>query len=103
MGASYVASPHDALRFTLDDLSLVRSVFPTAQLFVRDDAFIFGEPDPALRFYATYAIDSIHDRPADGSHRAPILREMRELIEAIIARDGVFRVSKTAGCFVADV
>ena len=62
-----------------------------------------ADAEPALRFYATYAIDAIEDRPADGSHRAPILREMRALIEEIIARDGVFRVSKTAGCFVADV
>ncbi len=103
LGAGYAAIPHDALRFTLDDLALVRSAFPTAQLVVRNDAFIFADPDPALRFYGTYSIDSIRDRPADGSHRAPILREMRALIEEIIAWEGVLRVSKTAGCFVADL
>ena len=101
--AGYADNPHYALRFTLDHLPLVRTAFPTAELFVRDDALAFGDAEPALRFYGTFAIDAIEDRPADGSHRAPILREMRALIEEIIARDGVFRVSKTAGCFVADV
>jgi ubiquinone/menaquinone biosynthesis C-methylase UbiE len=99
----YTASAHDALRFTLDDLPLVRSVFSSAELFVRTDAFAFPDAAPALRFYATYAIDAIEDRPPDGSHRAPLLREMGAAIEAIVAREGVFRVAKTAGCFVAAV
>ncbi len=97
------ASPPDALRFTLDDLPLVQSEFPSAELFVRNDAFVFSDAAPALRFYATYAIDAIEDRPADGSHRAALLREMGDVIEAIVAREGVFRVAKTAGCFVAVV
>ena len=99
----YATSAHDALRFTLDDLPLVRAAFPSAEVFVRADAFVFAEAAPALRFYATYTIDAIEDRPADGSHREPLLREMRVAIEAIIAREGVFRVSKTTGCFVAVV
>ncbi len=99
----YVTSPHDALRFTLDDLALVRTAFPTADVFTRADAFVFPESAPALRFYATYAIDAIADRPADGSHREPLLREVGAAVDAIVARDGLFRVSKTAGCFVAVV
>jgi ubiquinone/menaquinone biosynthesis C-methylase UbiE len=99
----YATTIHDALRFTLDDLPLVQTAFPSVEVFAREDAFVFPAADPALRFYATYAIDAIEDRPADGSHREPLLREMRAAIEAIIARDGVFRVSKTAGCFVAVV
>jgi ubiquinone/menaquinone biosynthesis C-methylase UbiE len=99
----YTASAHDALRFTLDDLPLVRSVFPSAELSVRTDAFMFPDAAPALRFYATYAIDSIEGRPADGSHRAALLREMGDAIDAIVTREGVFRVAKTAGCFVAVV
>ena len=73
----YAASPHDALRFTLDDLPLVRSAFPSAEVFVREDAFVFPEAAPALRFYASYAIDSIEDRPAG-----------REPSRAAAARDG---------------
>ena len=80
-----------------------RTAFPTAQVFVRDDAFVFHEPGPAVRFYASGAVDSIQDRPPDGSHRAPLLHEMEALIDTIIAREGVFRVSKIAGCYVADV
>lgn len=99
----YAVGPHDALRFSLDDLSLVRGVFPSAEVFVRDDAFVFRDPEPALRYYATGAIDAIENRPADGSHRAPLLREMGDAIAAIIAHEGVFRVAKSAGCFVAVV
>ena len=99
----YATSPHDSLRFTLDDLPLVRSAFPSAEVFTRADALVFAEAAPALRFYASYTIDAIEGRPADGSHREPLLREMGAAIEAIIAREGVLRVSKTAGCFVAVV
>ena len=99
----YAVAPHDALRFTLDDLPLVQSVFPSAEVFVRDDAFVFRDPEPALRYYATGAIDAMENRPADGSHRAPLLREMGDAIAAIIAHEGVFRVAKSAGCFVAVV
>ncbi len=99
----YTVSPSDSLRFTLDDLPLVRSVFPSAERFVRDDAFVFQDAAPALRFYATYAIDAIEDRPPDGSHRAALLGEMQSQIDAIVERERVFRVAKTAGCFVAVV
>jgi SAM-dependent methyltransferase len=99
----YSTSPHDAARVTLDDLPLVRSAFPSAAVFVREDTFVFPESAPALRYYASGPIDWIEDRPADGGHREPLLREVGAAIEAIIARDGSFRVAKTAGCFVADV
>lgn len=99
----FAVAPDEALRFALHDLPLVRGVFPSAELFVREDAFVFTDPDPALRYYASGSIDSIEDRPPDGSHRAPLLREMAIAIAAIIARDGVFRVAKSAGCFVAVV
>ena len=99
----YAATLDESLRFALHDLPLVRGVFPSAQVFVREDAFVFTDSEVALRYYASGSIDSIEDRPADGSHRAPLLGEIRAAIEAIIAREGVFRVSKTAGCFVAVV
>lgn len=99
----YTTSSHDAAAFTLDDLPLVRSVLPAAEVFTRADALVFPDAASALRYYASGSIDGIEDRPADGSHREPLLRAMRAAIEAIIAREGVFRVSKTAGCFVAVV
>ena len=99
----YVVTPDESLRFSLGDLALVRGVFPSADVFVREDAFVFTDREPALRYYASGHIDSIEDRPADGSHRAPLLREVSEAIAATIARDGAFRVAKSAGCFVATV
>jgi len=47
------------------------------------------ESEPALRY--------------DNSHRAPMLDAAREIIERIIAREGVFRVPKDTGCFTAEV
>jgi ubiquinone/menaquinone biosynthesis C-methylase UbiE len=99
----YTTIAHDASAFTLDDLALVRSAFPSAEVFTRADALVFPDAAAALRYYTSGPIDGIEDRPADGSHREPLLREMGAAIEAIIAREGAFRVSKTAGCFVAVV
>jgi ubiquinone/menaquinone biosynthesis C-methylase UbiE len=103
MRLGYAASPHDASRFTLDDLPLVRSVFQSADAFARGDALLFPDAPSALRYYATYAIDAIEDRPLNGSHRTPLLLEVGAAIEEIIAREGLFRVSKSAGCFAATV
>lgn len=90
-------------RFTLDHLPLVRDVFPTASVRLREDAVAFPDADSALRFYASFLVDYVDPLPPDGSHRPLLLRTMRELIDDIIAREGVFRVEKAAGCFVADV
>ncbi len=90
-------------RFTFDHLPLVREVFPTASVRVREDAIIFPDADSALRFYASFLVDYVDPLPADGSHRPPLLEKMRDLIDDVIAVEGVFRVEKTAGCFVADV
>jgi ubiquinone/menaquinone biosynthesis C-methylase UbiE len=92
-----------ASRFSLDDLPLVRSVFPSAQRFVRPDAFVFPTVEPVLRYYATSFVDAINGHAADGSHRPALMALMAEKIAAIIAREGVFRAPKNAGCFVAEV
>lgn len=89
--------------FSLDDFALVRSVLPTAQCHVNEDAFLFPSAEPALRFYASGMIDWIEDRPADGSHRARLMPLVADQVRAIIAREGVFRVPKNSGCFVAQV
>lgn len=90
-------------RFTLDHLDLVRSVFPGARVVIRDDEFVFPETEPVLRFYASFLVEYVLDAPADGSHRAPLIAAMRDLVDAVIAREGVLRVPKRTGCFVADV
>ncbi|MFN8633310.1 MAG: methyltransferase domain-containing protein [Chloroflexota bacterium] len=98
---SAVAFP--TTRFSLDHLPLVRSVFPNAQLLRLPNAFLFPTVEPALRYYASGFVDSIEDRPEDGSHRAPMLQRMSELIQEIVDREGVFRVPKDAGAFPATV
>lgn len=93
----YVPAVSDALRFTLDDLELVRTAFPSAQVLARHDAFLFPDPASAVRYYASYHIDAIQDRPADGRHRSQLARLVGEAIEEVITREGVFRVPKVAG------
>jgi SAM-dependent methyltransferase len=90
-------------RFSLDDLSLVRSVFSNAELHVQPNAFLFPTVESALRYYASGRIDAIEERDAEGSHRPALLARMAELIEKVIAREGVFRVPKDAGSFLATV
>lgn len=90
-----------ATRFTLDDLALVRRVFPGAEVQRLENAFRFPEAESALRYYASGFVDDLANPPADASHRAPLLRAVGERIHALVARDGFLRVSKTAGCFVA--
>jgi SAM-dependent methyltransferase len=96
------AAPPGA-RFHLDHLGLVRQVFPTAERRVRPDAFVFPSAEAVLRYMASGPVDAIVDPPADGSHRAALLALMSEQVEAIFRAEGVFRVPKDAGCFVADV
>jgi SAM-dependent methyltransferase len=90
-------------RFSLDELPLVRSVFPTVELHRQPNAFVFPTVESALRYYASGRIDSVAERDADGAHRPALLARMAELIGAIVARDGVFRVPKDAGSFLATV
>ncbi|HEX5501879.1 MAG TPA: hypothetical protein VFW96_04620, partial [Thermomicrobiales bacterium] len=85
----------------LDDLPLVRAVFPQAERHVREDAFVFPDAEAAMRYYATGLVDAIADPPADGGHRARLLPLVAARIEEIVAREGAFRVPKTSGCFVA--
>ncbi len=89
--------------FTLEHLPLVRSVLPSAQVFLREDAFAFPDADAAIRYYASAGIDQIDDPPADGSHRARLLVDVAAAINDIIATEGRLLVPKNAGCFVGDV
>jgi SAM-dependent methyltransferase len=90
-------------RFSLDELPLVRSVFPNTELHVQPNAFLFPTVESALRYYASGRIDSVQERDAEGSHRPALLARVAELMAEIIAREGVLRVSKSAGSFLATV
>ncbi len=43
--------------FTLDHLPLVQSVLPSAQVFLREDAFAFPDTEAVIRYYASAGID----------------------------------------------
>jgi SAM-dependent methyltransferase len=99
----YASNARVVDRFTLDDLHLVQSVFPSAERRILPNSFIFPDADAALQHYATGMIDAISDPPSDDSHRPRLLELMESRIQAIIEREGVFRVPKDSGCFVATV
>lgn len=86
--------------FTMDHTSLVQSVFPGAERNLWPNALVFRDAEPAIRFYASGQVDTIRNRPVDGSHRPALIQSVGERIRGIIARDGVFRVSTGAGCFI---
>lgn len=90
-------------RFTLDDIELVNTAFPAARIEKRADALVFETVEPALRYYASFIIDYVTPLPDDGSHRALLMDAMAHRVDEIIARDGVLRIPKDAGCFVAEV
>lgn len=90
-------------RFSLEHLALIREVFPNAERLIYHDAFLFPTPEPALAYYASGVIDMIEERPADGSHRTQLMSLFEEHVRAIIEREGVFRVPKSSGCFVAEI
>ena len=86
------------LRFALEDSELVRSVFPDARVEIYDDAFRFPSAEPVLAYVGSMSTGLL---PPDV--RAELFRRLAARIDAIVRRDGVFRVPKRAGCFVADV
>ena len=90
-------------RFNLGHLSRVQEIFPTAKLKVRHDAFVFPNAPSAIRYYASALLDHVEPRPADDGHRHALLQLMVPEIQKIIDTEGVFRVPKNAGCFVAQI
>lgn len=87
-----------ALRFSLEDTEAVRSAFPTARVEVYEDAFRFASPEPVLAYVSSMWIEYL-----DPEQRAEFLRRLEARVRAVIERDGLFRVPKRSGCFVADV
>jgi SAM-dependent methyltransferase len=99
----YAPTVHAGHRFNLDHLDLVREVFPAAERVVKPNAFVFPTARAALAFYATGVVDNLVERPVDESHRPRLLALLERRIDAIIGREGVFRVPKATGAFVANV
>jgi 2-polyprenyl-3-methyl-5-hydroxy-6-metoxy-1,4-benzoquinol methylase len=94
----------EPLRFTFEpgSVELVRSVFPEADVRMREDALVFPDADSVLRFYASFLVEQVEEpRPDDYAER--LLGRMRELVGAEIEREGRLRVPKRAGCYVADI
>ncbi len=89
--------------FHLGHLPLVQEIFQSAKLKMRSDAFVFPDVPSALAYYASSLVDHIDPLPEDGSHRERLLQVMASEIQKIIDTEGVFRVPKNAGCFVAEV
>jgi ubiquinone/menaquinone biosynthesis C-methylase UbiE len=99
----YTPSAGDGERFTLEDLELVRQVFPSAERYVLNNALVFREAEPLMRYYASGVVDRISGRPADGVHRDRLIEAIRQRAQAIIDQEGAFRDEKDYGFFVADV
>jgi len=99
----YTPTPRMTSSFHLGHLDLVQAVFPDATIHLYRDAFCFPTVASALRYYASAMIDGIEDAPADGSHRPALLANVAAQLQVIFDRDGVLRVPKDAGCFVARV
>lgn len=85
-------------RFSFDDADLVREVFPSVRIELYHDAFVFREVEPVLAYVASAGPSQL---PADV--RARVLAGLERRLRPIFEQDGVFRVPKTAGCFIAEV
>ncbi|MGH2377353.1 MAG: class I SAM-dependent methyltransferase [Candidatus Limnocylindria bacterium] len=84
--------------FAIEDVNLVASVFPTVRVEHWNDAFVFPGAEPVFRYLATGPASMETD-----ADRERLFAVLRPHIEEIVAREGVLRVPKSAGCFIADV
>jgi SAM-dependent methyltransferase len=84
--------------FAAEDVELVASVFPGVRVELWNDAFVFPSSAPVLRYLATGPAGV-----ADDEDRRRLFALLRPRIDAIVAREGAFRVPKGAGCIIADV
>ena len=96
----YETPPSLYSRFNLGHLPLVQEVFPEARLKLRGDAFRFPDVESVLRYYAASLVDHVRPLPADGSHRAQLVRLIAPELRKIVESEGGFRVPKNAGAFV---
>ena len=68
-----------------------------------EDALNFPSADPVMRYWHSFADDEARGDPAREALLPAFDEAMRRQIDAVIATEGVFRVAKTAGCFIAEV
>lgn len=84
--------------FAAEDIDLVASVFSDIRVELWNDAFVFPSAEPVLRYLASGPAGVARE-----DDRQRLFALLRPRIDAIVAREGVFRVPKGAGCFVVDV
>ena len=86
-------------RFGAHNLEQVRAVFPSAEMFVQDNALVFPAAEPALAYYESGPVDRVREPTADT--RRDLLARVGELVRGRIAADGEFRVPKRVVCYLA--
>ena len=84
-------APRRRAPFRLEDIDEVRTVFPNVEVREFLNVLVFEEAKPVVDYAAT----SISD--------APVLDMIGQRAQAIIDRDGAFRTSAKAGCFVVEI
>lgn len=77
--------------FTLEDVAVVRAVFPKAEVRLHENCLVFPDAEPVLDYLRSWIGDT-----------GPLEPAMRARITETIEREGSFRVPTIAGCFVAD-
>ncbi len=91
--------PH--ARFNVENgLSQVRAVFDRAEAYVLENAFRFPSVDAALEYYLSGLVDNVEGPPLTSTERKAAARYLAETIAPIVAREGAWRVPKSAGVIV---
>lgn len=99
----YTASEQGYNTFTLDSLAEVQAVFPNTRVEVRETKVLITDLEAVLRYYASFIIDFVEDRPRSNSHREPMLRHAAKILSELIAVRGAFEDDISAGVFVSAV
>lgn len=94
LAAADVGRPRSGDRpapFRLEDLDLVRQVFPAATVHEVRNQLVFAEPGPVVRYVATMGI------------QPDFAEALGRRVQNVIDAEGAFTVDTVAGCFVASV
>ena len=86
-------------RFGAHNLEQVRAVFPSAEMFVQDNALVFPAAEPVLAYYESGPVDRVREPTA--YTRSDLLARVGKLVRRRIAADGEFRVPKSVICYLA--
>ena len=86
-------------RFGTHNLEQVRAVFPSAEMFVQDNALVFPAAEPVLAYYESGPVDRVREPTA--YTRSDLLARVGKLVRRRIAADGEFRVPKSVICYLA--